>query len=170
MRVHSNMRVMHDVSQKSAPRDKILPIQVFGSLAMALKYFGDDLAASSVMATDADSLLEMDPLAFATTVLRRCNYESKRIRVCAIEIFDFAVVQLKSLDGECHSHVLTIFDCLIFDTANQSPLKLCKSNLSLCIGTEYGGVVRGYRLTPQSGAAKRVGWCMRGVVDSECVS
>ena len=136
------------------------PNCALGSLAKALGYDGDEQAATAATAAIGPSLAAKDRVKYAAQeVALRCNYEPRRVtETCALAIgYDEcpALVTLKSTDGTCRSHAVTLLRGLIFDSAEPAPLALSREHLTRCLGVPYGGVVRGYRFVPQPKALKR---------------
>lgn len=135
------------------------PDCALGSVAKAYEHKGDVLTATAAREAVDESLVAKDRLAFAATVLKRCNYEPQKVKeTCALNLKDeyATLLTLKSIDGTFRSHAITVFNGLIFDSVEPTPLPLTRENLTRCLGTEYGGIVRGYRFVPQKKAAKRV--------------
>ena len=130
-----------------------------GSVAKMNDYRGDTMAADAAREAVDESLKAKDRLKFATAVMGKCNYESRKVKVGCAMLIDPnipALVTLKSVDGTCRSHAVTVYRRLIFDAAESSPLPLTVENLSHCLGVPYGGIVRGYAFVPQPKALERL--------------
>lgn len=72
---------------------------------------------------------------------------------CALDLpfsMSAMLITLKSLDGTCSSHAITVLGGRIFDWAEPEPLELTRENLTRVMGVEYGSITRGYLLEPRA--------------------